>query len=107
MAAKKKVNKTQLILDALAKNPEASPMEIAEKLKAYKISAAYVSNIKFTKKAAKTKRQPGRGRRGSSRGAAGDNVSVASLMKAKRLADELGGVERAKTLLDALSKLTG
>jgi hypothetical protein len=108
VAAKKKVNKTQLILNTMKKHPTATPMEIAEKLKAYKVSAAYVSNIKSTNKAgAKRGAQKGRGRRGR-RGASagGDSVSVASLVKAKKLADELGGVERAKTLLDALSKLT-
>lgn len=114
MATKKKVNKTQLILDALAKNPTLTPMEIAEKLKAHKVSPAYVSNIKSVNKAGKkkTKRKAGkktvskaRARRGG-RGGSGDSVSVASLVKAKKLADELGGVQEAKALLDALAKLT-
>ena len=108
MASKKKskVNKTQLILDALAKNPNATPMEIAEKLKAYKVTPAYVSNIKSTKKAGKALRRKVGARRGKRNGGK-DNISMSSLVKAKKLADELGGVEKAKAMLDALAKLTG
>jgi hypothetical protein len=110
LASKKKINKTQLILDALAKYPNATPMEIAEKLKAHKISAGYVSTIKSAKKAGKKKTKRGAGKKTGRRGkrnGGGDNISMSSLVKAKQLADELGGVERAKALLDALAKLTG
>ena len=51
--AKTQVNKTQLIKDALAKNPKASPSEIAEGLKKHGISAQYVSTVKSSLKAKK------------------------------------------------------
>jgi uncharacterized protein related to proFAR isomerase len=41
------VSKAQLIKDYLASHPNARPTEIAEALKKHKISAAYVSNVKF------------------------------------------------------------
>jgi hypothetical protein len=112
LASKKKINKTQLILDALAKYPNETPMEIADRLKAYKISAGYVSTIKSArkagkKKAAKKSKQVGKTGRRARRNGDGDNVSMSSLVKAKQLADELGGVEKAKAVLDALAKLTG
>jgi len=44
--AKRKINKTQLIKDAIVSAPEAKPKEIAAKLKKYGITATYVSNVK-------------------------------------------------------------
>ncbi|HUG68910.1 MAG TPA: hypothetical protein VMM76_14270 [Pirellulaceae bacterium] len=44
--AKRKINKTQLIKDAIVATPEAKPKEIAAKLKKYGITATYVSNVK-------------------------------------------------------------
>lgn len=118
--AKKKtgISKTQMILNALAKNPDASPTDIARSLSAYNVSPAYVSNIKSTHKAGKTggkkrgrKKAGKKARRGRPRGstsrAGSGGLSVAELLKAKQLSDQLGGVERAQILLDALSKLQG
>ncbi len=44
--AKRKVNKTAMIRDYMAKHPNAGPSEVAEALRALKISVAYVSNVK-------------------------------------------------------------
>ena len=97
--AKRKVNKAQLIKDALAANPKATPIEIAKSLKKHGITANYVSNIKFTKKK-KRGRPPAKKSATTS-----DKISLGALVKAKKLADELGGVDKAKSLLDAVAKL--
>ena len=98
--AKNKVNKTQLIKDALAKNPKASPIEIAEGLKNHGISAPYVSTVKSSLKAkrpTKTAKKKVAKKR--------DKVSLGDLVKASRLAEELGGVDKAQEMLNALAKL--
>ena len=103
--AKTQVNKTQLIKDALAKNPKASPIEIAEGLKKHGISAQYVSTVKSSLKAkkptktAKTKVAKKKVAKKS------DKVSLGDLVKASKLAEELGGVDKAQEMLNALAKL--
>ena len=75
--AKRKVNKTALVRDYMDKHPNAGPSEVANALKAYKIPAGYVSNIKmkFKKGSGKLARR----RRGSgSANAAGENVVAAA-----------------------------
>ena len=99
--AKKKVNKAQLIKDALAATPDASPAEIAKSLKKHGITAAYVSNIKSTAQPKKKRGRPA----GKKAGTSSDKVSLGQLVKAKKLADALGGVDKAKGLLDAVAKL--
>ncbi len=101
--AKKKVNKAQLIKDAMAAKPDASPIEIAKTLKKYGITANYVSNVKS---AGSPKKKKKRGRpSGKKSTTTSDKVSLGDLVKAKKLADELGGVDKAKSLLDAVAKL--
>lgn len=101
--AKRKVNKTELIKAELEKNPAAKPREIAAALKKHKVSAAYVSTIKTSlgKKAGATAK---RGKNGGAR-ASVEKVALNELVRAKELADELGGVERAQKLLDAVAQL--
>ncbi len=99
--AKAKVNKAQLIKDAMAANPEASPIEVAKSLKKHGITAAYVSNVKSIASPKKRKR----GRPAGKKSTTSDRVSLGDLVKAKKLADELGGVDKAKSLLDAVAKL--
>ena len=108
--AKKKVNKTQLIKDALAKNPKASPGEIAEGLKNHGISAQYVSTVKSSlkaKKPTKTAKKKVAKRTVAKKTVAkkSDKVSLGDLVKASRLAEELGGVDKAQEMLNALAKL--
>ena len=101
--AKKRVNKTQAIKDALTQNPKASPKEISAMLsgRGLRISAIYVSNIK-TKLRAKKKKQT---RKKATQSTTKDQVSISGLVKAKRMADEMGGVEKAKEMLETLTKL--
>lgn len=103
--AKRKVNKTELVKAELEKNPGAKPAAIAATLKKYGISAAYVSTIKSNLggKSDAKKKKPGRPK-GSKAGV--ERVAVNDLVKAKKLADELGGVEKAKALLDAVGRLS-
>jgi len=58
-AKKEAVNKSQAIRDALAANPDKSPAEIAEELKAkgLDVNAQYVSTIKSNAKAKGRKRK--------------------------------------------------
>lgn len=102
-------NKTQAIKAALAASPNRSPKEIAAELNQQGVDASpgYVSTIK-----SKLKLKAGSGRRtkkssgkAATTAAETDNVSLATLVQAKKLADQLGGVEQARKMLTALSKL--
>lgn len=103
--AKKKSspNKTQLIKDAMAANPNASTAEIAKGLTKYGISAQYVSVVKsnLKKKTGKktTTKRKGAGKKKEAA------FTVSELVKASKLAEELGGVEKAKEVLNVLGKL--
>ena len=103
--AKQKVNKTQLIKDALAKNPKASPIEIAEGLKKHGISAQYVSTVKSSLKAKKPTKTAKKKVAKKKVAKKSDKVSLGDLVKASRLAEELGGVDKAQEMLNALAKL--
>lgn len=111
-------NKSQVIRDYKKDNPKSKPKEIAEKLNEQHqlgITAAYVSTILSS---AKRKKRGGARKVASATTAApaaktgkaaksNDKVSLDSLVRARKLAEALGGVESAKMLLDALAKLTG
>lgn len=101
--AKRTINKTALIKAELDKNPAAKPKAIAAALKKHGVTAAYVSAIKTSHgKKAGGKKKPGRA--AGSR-ATGEKVALNDLVRAKELADELGGVEKAQKLLDAVAQL--
>lgn len=108
-------NKSAAIRDYAAANPSAKPREIAEALAAKGISVTshIVSQVLYNAKkkgdagprkkavrrvASKTSAPSRSNKRGSS-----DNVEL--LFEAKRLADLVGGIDRAKKLLDHLAKL--
>lgn len=99
------VNKTQLIKEALTKSPNASPIEIAKQLKSSGVTAQYVSTVKFNMKKKSGKgvtRSPAR-KSGSKTEAA---FTLSELVKANRLVEEVGGVDKAQELLNAISKLS-
>jgi hypothetical protein len=90
--AKRKVNKTALVREYMDKHPEAGPSEVSNALKAYKIPAGYVSNIKM-----KLKKGSGKsaryGRKSGS--AAGDNVvAAAAFIK------NCGGIDEARRSIE-------
>lgn len=105
--AKKKVNKTQAIKDALNSSSSGSPSEIAAALtkSGIKVSAAYVSTVKSDMK------KKGSGGKKSKRAASngkssGDLVSLGNLMEARKFADRIGSVDEASQLINALAKLS-
>lgn len=102
--AKRSINKSQAIRDALAANPDKSPSEIAEVLKAkgLKISAQYVSTIKSGMKAKHgrarkvvRRRKPGRP---SSNGFAPIDAALQFITAA-------GGIEQAKQALSTIERI--
>ena len=96
MARFKRGAKSAAIREYLAANPGAMPKEvvIALKGKGLKVSAQMVSVLKGKAKA-------GRSRRGR----AAVNLNVDSLLQAKKLVDQLGGIEKAQEALAVLAKL--
>ena len=100
--AKKEVNKSKAIRDCKDKTPSMKPKAIAESLskKGIKVSPAFVSTVLSNSKKSKTKRRSAGGRpsRGSS-------IAVNDLVLAKKLAREMGGIDRAQTALSALALL--
>lgn len=109
-------NKSQAIRDFLTANPKAKPRQVVAALKeqGHDITAAYVSTIKSLDK----KKNGKVGRRGRPAGstkaaaaaaaqpvAAGNDNFLQSLLTAKKLAEQLGGIAQAKAAIDALAKL--
>jgi hypothetical protein len=104
------VNKTKAVRDYLKQNPGALPVAVSEALKAQgvDVNPKYVSNVKFklgikkrrTKAVAK-----GEGATPAAAVAPTDMISVAALQKAKKLVQEIGGVQQAKQALAALGQL--
>jgi hypothetical protein len=91
---KRRINKTQLVREYFAKHPEAGPSAVADALKKYKISAAYVSNIKF-------KIRHGVGGSGVSTGGA----SPESVLAAARFIRVCGGLDNARKALRAAGEV--
>lgn len=107
MAKKKKSagNRSQAIRDYLAEHPQATAGEIVPALarQGIEVSAGLVSNVKHAvthgTKPLVPGRADGRRRRGVSQ------LSAENLFEAKRLVDELGGIDAARQALEALEKL--
>jgi hypothetical protein len=114
-------NKSQAIRDYYAANPDAKPKAVVEALaaKGVVVTPAFVSTIKSTSinkspKTAKGKRGPKPGASVKAPKAAavkpaaaksGGAVSLDTLIKAKGLVKELGGIESAMNALAALKRL--
>jgi len=103
------VNKTQAVKDYLAANPGTGPKAVSEALKAQgiDIKPSYVSIIKFQSK--KKRRGKAKAATGPSAApaASSEGLSIELLVKAKKVAEALGGVEEARKAMDALAKLMG
>ena len=84
----KRRNKAAKIRQMLADHPEASAKEIVAALAAQRtrVTAAQVYNVKSTQAKPKTGRYE-------------------TLLQAKKLADALGGIDKARQALDVLAKL--
>ena len=109
--AKKKtgVNKSQAIRDFMAANPDAAPKDVEAALakEGIKVTAALVSTVKSNAKAkGKPKKAAAKKKVAATKPAASDEISLSALLGAKKLAQQLGGVEAAKKAINALAQLT-
>jgi hypothetical protein len=86
-----KTSKAAKIREYLAKHPDAKAADVVAALKSQrvKVSAAHVYQLKTAN--------------GKPRRAKGDKYTA--LIEAKKLADKLGGVDRAREAVNALAKL--
>jgi hypothetical protein len=107
MAKKSAVNKSQAIRDALAANPDKSPSEIAELLKAdgISITAQYVSTIKSNAKI-KTRRRVVSRRGRAVRGSAGSGSPMSTVDAALALIRSAGGLEQARDVLSTIEQIS-
>jgi hypothetical protein len=101
MAKKRSVNKSAEIRGYLDENPTAGPTEIVDALakKGVEVTPSFVSNIK-----SKTKSGLGPRRQGRAPVSAGF-TSVSALVGAKKLIDQMGGIDQAQQALDVLKRL--
>lgn len=120
-------NKSDVIREFIAHNRAAGPKEIRESLRqqGHDVSIALVNRIKYSDPIAKSgssstgssstgrrgrpkrRGRPRGGRRGRRPSANGSvQISLEHLLAAKKLADEVGGIDTAKEAIDALAKLS-
>jgi hypothetical protein len=97
--AKRRHNKAALIREIEADKPNATAAEIVAALaaKRVKVTPAYIYALR-----AKGNGKPAKGH-GKPMAAA--LAGIESLVMAKRMADELGGIDKARDLLGVLAKL--
>ena len=107
MAKKKKagVNKSQAIRDHLAKHPDDGLKAIVAALgkKKIKVTDSLVSHVKYASAGKKKRRR--KKKTATTQPTVSDKISISTLVQAKKMADQLGGIEKAKTALAALAKL--
>lgn len=104
-------NKSGLIREYSDANPTMKPKELADKIKAEKgveLTPGFISTIKsqYKKKQGggkKRGRKPGPGRPA---GVSNDQISLSLLKAAKELSTKLGGIDKARKILDALAELS-
>ena len=101
---KGEVNQSAEIRRYLSKKPKAGPKEISAALgeSGIVVTPGFVSTIKT----AVNKKKGGRNKNSARGGQATTNrVSLSTLVQAKKLVDDMGGVEKAKDALNALARL--
>lgn len=100
MAKRRKVNKTALVKDYLAKHPNARPAEVSKSLKEHKISTAYVSNIKSKLKwgTNKVPKRPGSS-------ADTHTSTVKNVLAAAHFIKSCGGIEEATEAFEIAQKV--
>ena len=106
---RRRTNKSQAIRDYLQQDPGATPKQIVAALaeRGIKVNESLAGNVKYTSGARGGPRR-GRGRgpgRPSTRRVAINTLSAQDLVEAKKLADQLGGIEQARKALEALEQL--
>lgn len=101
--AKAKINKSQLIRDALRKHKKKSPLEISAVLKTehnLQVSAQYISTIK-----SKMKVKSSAHKLSSRVPIAASGADGGALFAAAELVVKAGGVAQARAALDAVAKV--
>ena len=98
MARKGGQNRSAIIRAYKEKNPDARPKGISEALakEGVKVTPTYVSTVLSNERRKSGKRRKKRG---------GGGRAYADLVQAKRLADAMGGIEKARTALNALARI--
>lgn len=119
MAKKKTVNKSAAIRDYYKENPKVKPKDVVEALgkQGVEVTAQQVSTVRMNAikagllpKPRKTrKRKPGRPAKAAAsaapRTSKAKGISVEDLVVAKRLVAQMGGVDKARETIAALSKI--
>ena len=103
---KVRVNKSQAIRDHLAKHPDDGPKAIMVALRKKNITAtaSLVSQVKYAS-VGKKNRKSRKKKAATTQPTVSDKISISTLVQAKKMADQLGGIEKAKAALSALAKL--
>jgi len=98
-------NVSQLVRDYKSQHKRSKPKDIAEALsgQGVKISSQYVSTILSNARRKKGRRV--RAGAAASNGGGVSGISIAQLVKAKKVIRRLGGIDQAKKMIDALSKI--
>lgn len=105
MAKKQRGAKSQAIRDQLSANPTAMPKEIIAVLKkmGMSVSSQMVSTLR-SKMSGGTKKRRRRKKAVAAR-QNGQMILLSDLIETKKLADRLGGLEKAQEAVAALAKL--
>ena len=98
------INKSQAIRDHLADHPDDGAKAIVAALgkKKIKVTEGLVNNVKY---ALSGKKKPWKKKAANTQPTVSDKISISTLVQAKKMADQLGGIEKARTALAALAKL--
>jgi hypothetical protein len=102
-------NKSEAIRKYKEANAKAGPKEIAAALAkdGLKVTPAFISTV-LSNDRRKTRKGRGKGGRKPGRQAGGGSSdALQALVQAKRLADQMGGVAKARLALDALARILG
>lgn len=99
-------NKSLAIRDYKAAHDDAGPKDIAAALSkdGVKVTAGFVSTVLSNDRRKDGKVKKRRGRRPA---AAAGQDALTNLIQAKKIVDQMGGIEPARKALDALAKLLG
>ena len=97
-------NKSQAIRAYKSTHKRSKPKEIAEALgkEGVTVTPAFVSTVLST-----ARRKKGKGTRRVATKAKSGGDAYSHLIQARKLADQMGGVEKARAALDALARILG
>jgi hypothetical protein len=96
------LNKSTMIREAFAKNPKAKAKDVADALKAQGVDVS-VNLVYLVKgKVAGGKKRAAKAAKATPAASHGD--ALATIMKVKKVAEEIGGMKTLKALVEALSE---